>query len=76
MGEYEDCEQVWSTMTETPTDPPGRSHGDSFKSNEKCIKATAQEKCEGKDCFWLVTDDHEDFAMTITKSPTTKVLDF
>merc|ERR1719245_429497 len=57
LGEYEDCEQVWPTTTETPTVPPGCCYGDSYKSNDKCLKATEQSKCESKGCNWLFTDD-------------------
>merc|ERR1719317_669114 len=34
LGEYEDCETVWPTTTETPTEPAGCCYGDSYKSNE------------------------------------------
>jgi len=48
LGAYEDFEQVWPTTTETPTDPAGCCHGDSYKANNKCAKTTVQDKCESK----------------------------
>jgi len=70
MGEYEDCEQVWPTTTSTPTEPAGCCHGDSYKANDKCVKAMDKGKCEKNGCSWLVTDDPEDCEMTTTPSPT------
>merc|ERR1719471_1394451 len=68
-----DCSMLWPTTTETPTEPAGCCYGGSYKSNDKCTKATSQDKCESKDCFWLVTDDPEDCIMTTTETPTTTV---
>merc|ERR1719464_1582842 len=73
LGEYEDCEQVWPTTTASPTDAPGCCHGDSYKANDKCAKATEQGKCEDKGCSWLETDDPDDCVITTTETPTTTV---
>merc|ERR1719232_2330843 len=36
MNEYMDCEAVWPTTTESPTEAPGCCRGSSYKSNDKC----------------------------------------
>merc|ERR1719463_49939 len=66
-----DCSQLWPTTTSTPTIPPGCCYGDSYKANDKCLKATEQDKCEDKGCNWLVTDDPEDCEMTTTTTTST-----
>merc|ERR1719203_1567294 len=72
MGEYEDCETVWPTTTETPTVPPGCCMGDSYKANDKCAKASEQGRCESQGCTWLLTDNPEDCVITTTTpAPTT-----
>merc|ERR1719464_898935 len=59
------------TTTSSPTEPAGCCHGDSYKANDKCAKATAQDKCEDKGCSWLVTDDPDDCIITTTSEVTT-----
>jgi len=71
LGEYEDCETVWPTTTQTPTEPAGCCYGDSYKANGKCARATSQSKCEDMGCSFLVTDDYSDCEMTTTSTPTT-----
>merc|ERR1719481_1386720 len=72
MNEYMDCEALWPTTTETPTDPAGCCYdGDSYKANSKCARATSQSKCEDMGCSFLVTDDYTDCDMTTTETPTT-----
>merc|ERR1719461_2173108 len=72
MNEYMDCEALWPTTTETPTEPAGcRYDGDSYKANSKCARATSQSKCEDMGCSFLVTDDPSDCEMTTTETPTT-----
>jgi len=56
---------------DAPDAEPGCCYGDSYKANEKCSKATEQEKCESKGCEWMVTDDAADCELTTTESPTT-----
>merc|ERR1719204_980482 len=68
LGGYEDCEQTWPTTTSSPTEPAGCCYGDSYQSNDKCLKATSQDKCESKGCSWKVTDDPGDCEMTTTES--------
>jgi len=72
LGAYEDCEQVWPTTTATPTEPAGCCYGDSYKANDKCLKALSQDKCESKGCAWKETDDPEDCEMSTTETPTTE----
>merc|ERR1719175_217581 len=71
MNEYMDCEALWPTTTETPTEPAGCCYGDSYKANSKCARATSQSKCEDMGCSFLVTDDPSDCDMTTTSTPTT-----
>merc|ERR1712087_1026895 len=74
LGEYEDCETVWPTTTETPTEPAGCYMGDSYKSNDKCRKMDDDRaRCEKQGCTFLVTDDPDDCEVTTTESPTTTV---
>merc|ERR1712129_645271 len=68
----EDCETVWPTTTQTPTEPAGCCYSeDSYKANDKCARATSQSKCESMGCSFLVTDDYSDCEMTTTSTPTT-----
>merc|ERR1719385_524111 len=71
MNEYMDCEAVWPTTTESPTEPAGCCYGDSYKQNDRCAKATTQSRCEDMGCSFLVTDDPDDCVMTTTETPTT-----
>merc|ERR1712129_310110 len=72
MGEYEDCETVWPTTTQTPTEPAGCCYSaDSYKANDKCARATSQSKCQDMGCSFLITEDPSDCEMTTTESPTT-----
>jgi len=71
MNEYMDCEALWPTTTETPTEPAGCCYGDDYKQNDRCEKATDRARCEDMGCHFLVTDDPEDCVMTTTTSPTT-----
>merc|ERR1719295_1270099 len=71
MNEYMDCEAVWPTTTESPTEPAGCCYGDSYKQNDRCAKATTQSRCEDMGCRFLVTDDPDDCVMTTTETPTT-----
>merc|ERR1719347_2285207 len=71
MNEYMDCEALWPTTTETPTEPAGCCYGDSYKANSKCARATSQSKCEDMGCSFLITDDPSDCEMTTTSTPTT-----
>merc|ERR1719203_1174949 len=59
------------TTTTTTTAAPGCCYGDSYKANDKCAKAVAQDKCEGKGCTWLVTDEPADCVLTTTTTTTT-----
>merc|ERR1719319_386334 len=71
LGEYEDCETVWPTTTSTTSAPAGCCYGDSYKANDKCLRATSRDKCEDMGCSFLETEDPSDCEMTTTKSPTT-----
>ena len=71
MNEYMDCEALWPTTTETPTEPAGCCYGDDYKQNGRCAKATSQERCEDMGCSFLVTDEPSDCEMTTTESATT-----
>merc|ERR1719187_2883628 len=64
------CEPPVFTTTPSPTEPAGCCYGDSYKANDKCAKATAQDKCESKGCSWLVTEDPEDCVITTTTTST------
>merc|ERR1712087_134247 len=71
LGEYEDCETVWPTTTETPTEPAGCCYGDSYKSNDKCRKMDGDRtRCEKQGCSFLVTDDPDDCDVTTTSTET------
>jgi len=71
LGEYEDCETVWPTTTETPTEPAGCCYGDSYKANDKCRKMDDdQARCEKQGCNFLVTDDPDDCDVTTTSTET------
>merc|ERR1712087_204528 len=61
---------VWPTTT-TTTEEVGCCHGDSYKANGKCARATSRSKCEDMGCEFLVTDDPSDCEMTTTDTPTT-----
>merc|ERR1719283_431432 len=72
LGEYEDCETVWPTTTETPTEPAGCCYGDSYKANDKCRKMDDDRaRCEKQGCTFLVTDNPGDCDVTTTETPTT-----
>merc|ERR1712013_774235 len=72
MNEYEDCEAMWPTTTETPMGEPGCCYSDdSYKANGKCARATSRSKCEDMGCSFLVTDDVTDCEFTTTETPTT-----
>merc|ERR1719347_2022097 len=71
MNEYMDCEALWPTTTETPTEPAGCCYGDDYKQNDRCAAATSQSRCEEMGCRFLVTDDPSDCEMTTTESATT-----
>merc|ERR1719295_2187778 len=72
LGEYEDCETVWPTTTETPTEPAGCCMGDSYKSNDKCRKMDEDRaRCEKQGCTFLVTENPGDCDATTTDTPTT-----
>merc|ERR1719385_361493 len=73
MNEYMDCEAVWPTTTESPTEPAGCCKGSSYKEQGQCLGFDAQQICERKRCEWIVTDDPEDCIITTTESPTTTV---
>merc|ERR1719474_2260190 len=71
LGEYEDCETVWPTTTETPNEPAGCCYGDSYKSNDKCRKMDEDRaRCEKQGCTFLVTDDPDDCDVTTTSTET------
>merc|ERR1719320_1331393 len=71
LGEYEDCETVWPTTTETPTEPAGCCYGDSYKSNDKCRKMDEDRaRCEKQGCTFLVSDDPDDCDVTTTSTET------
>merc|ERR1719300_823131 len=74
LGEYEDCETVWPTTTETPTEPAGCCKGSSYKAQAKCLGLPDQKSCERKSCEWIVTMIPEDCDITTTESPTTTVV--
>merc|ERR1719208_622092 len=72
LGEYEDCETVWPTTTETPTEPAGCCMGNSYKSNDKCRKMDDDRaRCEKQGCTFLETDDYTDCDVTTTTTTTT-----
>merc|ERR1719365_579932 len=71
MNEYMDCEAVWPTTTESPTEPAGCCKGSSYKAQAKCFGLADQASCERKSCEWLVTDDEDDCVITTTETPTT-----
>merc|ERR1719335_1305573 len=71
MNEYMDCEALWPTTTETPTEPAGCCYGDDYKQNDRCAAATSQSRCEEMGCSFLETDDPSDCEMTTTESATT-----
>merc|ERR1719381_123446 len=71
MNEYGDCSVLWPTTTETPTEPAGCCYGDDYKQNDRCAKATSQERCEDMGCSFLETDEPSDCEMTTTESATT-----
>merc|ERR1719208_368236 len=73
LGEYEDCETVWPTTTETPTEPAGCCKGSSYKAQVKCLGLPDQKSCERKSCEWIVTMIPENCDVTTTESPTTTV---
>jgi len=57
--------------TPSPTDAAGCCYGDSYKANDKCSKAMAEDKCEDKGCHWMVTEDPTDCEMTTTSTSST-----
>merc|ERR1719208_648471 len=73
MNEYMDCEAVWPTTTESPTEPAGCCKGSSYKAQAKCLGLADQKSCERKSCEWIVTMIPEDCDITTTESPTTTV---
>merc|ERR1711971_651380 len=75
MNEYFDCEALWPTTTETPTEPAGCCHGDltSYKANQKCVGIADKKGCERKSCSWLITDDEDDCIVTTTTTETPTV---
>jgi len=70
-----DCEMTTSTSTSTTstTEAPGCCHGDTYKSNGKCNKATDQSRCEANSCRWMFTTDPRECEMTTTTSTTTTI---
>jgi len=60
---------LWTTPS--PTDAPGCCYGDSYKANDKCVKATTRDRCEDMGCSFLETDDPRDCELTTTETPTT-----
>merc|ERR1719295_1303757 len=72
MNDYMDCEAVWPTTTETPTEAPGCCRGTSYKSNDKCRRNdNDQEKCEKQGCEFVETYDFSECEITTTETPTT-----
>merc|ERR1719295_1667865 len=72
MNDYMDCEAVWPTTTETPTEAPGCCRGDGYKSNDKCRRNdNDQAKCEKQGCEFVETYDFSVCEYTTTKTPTT-----
>merc|ERR1719463_134642 len=71
LPEDYDCSMLWPTTTSTPTEPAGCCYGDSYKANDKCMKALSAEKCESKGCSWLITDDPTDCEVTTTTATPT-----
>merc|ERR1719391_918715 len=72
MNDYMDCEAVWPTTTETPTEAPGCCRGDGYKSNDKCRRNdNDQAKCEKQGCEFVETYDFSECEITTTESPTT-----
>lgn len=50
---YADCEPTWPTTSK----PASCCNGDSYQTNDKCLKTTAQGKRESKGYQWLVTNN-------------------
>merc|ERR1719461_672875 len=73
MNEYMDCEAVWPTTTESPTEPAGCCKGSSYKAQAKCLGLADQKSCERKSCEWIVTMIPDDCIVTTTETPTTTV---
>ena len=61
MNDYMDCEAVWPTTTETPTEAPAGCRGTSYKSNDKCRRNDNDEaKCVKQGCAFVRVRDHDD----------------
>ena len=71
MNEYMDCEALWPTTTETPTEAAGCCYDESYKQNDHCAAATDRTRCEDMGCSFLETEDPDDCLMTTTETPTT-----
>merc|ERR1719204_576577 len=55
MNEYMDCEALWPTTTETPTEPSGCCKGDSVKTNDMCNSRLTRTQCErSSSCHFIV----------------------
>merc|ERR1712078_444471 len=44
-----DCETVWPTTTQTPTEPAGCCYGEGVKENEMCGNKVGRAQCERND---------------------------
>jgi len=51
--------------TPAPT-TPGCCMSDTYKSNDKCMRATVEDKCEDQGCLWITTRDPSDCELTTT----------
>merc|ERR1719148_145927 len=71
LSEGYDCALLWPTTTSTPTEEAGCCYGDSYKANDKCVKAMEASKCVNNGCSWRITEDPTDCELT-TESPTPK----
>merc|ERR1719232_1787271 len=71
MNEYMDCSMLWPTTTTTTEEAGCCYSGDSYKANDRCLRALDRERCEDMGCSFLVTDDPTDCEMTTTETPTT-----